>query len=186
MGSMNDIGRGSVIVRDGELWEVTDHLHARTGMKKPTMWTKLKNYKTGKVVEHQFHPSDNVQFATIESKEMEYLYRDGEFLVFMDQGTFDQPQVPVEMLEERLPYLQEGAPCRFYYHGEQIGRVTIPDTIVVEVTNAPPYARGDTASGGDYRPVEVNTGLTVKVPPFIQEGQKIKIDTRTGEYLGKA
>lgn len=184
MGSMNDITRGSTLILNDQIWEVTEHLHARTGQRKPTVWTKLRNYLTGKVIEHQFNPSSNVEFARIDSKTMEYLYRDTAGYVFMDQETYEQPIIAADLLEGSLDFLHEGLVCTLYYHDEKVIKVSLPDMIELEVTEAPPHVRGDTATN-DYRPVTVSTGAEVKVPPFISAGEKIKIDTRTGEYSGR-
>ena len=184
MGSMNDITRGVALVLNGGLWEVLDHLHARTGMRKPTVWTKLKNYKSGKVLEHQFTASDTVDIVRLENKPMEYLYRDGNNFVFMNPVSYEQPAISKDLLEHAIPYLTEGLVCNFLLNDEEIIRIDLPTTVEVEVIEAPPYAKGDTAST-DYRPVTVKTGMVVKVPPFITQGTIIKIDTSSGEYLGR-
>lgn len=185
MGNMNDITRGSTLRFNDQLWEVTDHLHARTGQRKPTMWTKLKNLKTGKVIENQFRSTDKVDFVRIEAKDMEYLYRDGNNYVFMNQETYEQPAIPGDMVEGILPFLMEGLVCVFRYDEDEIVGISLPDVIEFEVIDAPPHVRGDTATN-DMRPVTIETGTEVKAPPFIKKGEKIKIDTRTGEYIGRA
>lgn len=185
MGSMNDITRGSTLQLNSELWEVTEHLHARTGMRKPTVKAKLRNLKSGKVIEHQFRPTDKVDFIRIETRQMEYLYRENQNFVFMNQETFEQPSIPKEYVEGMLDFLQEGTVCDFRYNGEEIVGISLPDIIEVEVTEAPPHVKGDTANA-EYRAVTIATGAEVKVPPFIGVGELIKIDTRTGEYAGRA
>lgn len=185
MGSMNDITRGSTIELNNQMWEVTEHLHARTGQRKPTVWTKLRNLKTGKVIENQFKPSDKVNFIRIETKPMEYLYRDGQNYVFMNQETYEQPSLPKDTIEHMLDFLIEGTVCSFRFNGEEVIGVDLPDIMEFEVTNAPPHVRGDTATN-DYRAVTVSSGAQVKVPPFIKKGEIIKIDTRTKEYAGRA
>lgn len=185
MASMNDITRGSTLRLHDQLWEVTEHLHARTGQRKPTVWTKLKNLRTGKVIENQFRSTDKVDFVRIESKHMEYLYRDGKNYVFMDQETYEQPAIPSEMVAGLLAFLKEGTVCDFRYDEETIVEIRLPEVLEVEVTEALPHVRGDTATH-DYRPVTIETGTKIQVPPFIQKGEKIKIDTRSGEYLGRA
>jgi len=181
---MNDITRGSTIYLNDGIWEVLEHLHARTGMRKPTVWTKMRNIKSGKVMEHQFRPTDTVDFARIDTQPMEYLYRDGQTYVFMNKDTYEQPAISKELVEDLLPYLIEGTICSFRLNGDEIIGITLPDVIEVEVTDAPPHVRGDTATS-DYRPVIISTGAEVKVPPFIKQGEVIKIDTRTGEYVGR-
>lgn len=186
MGSMNDITRGSTLKLNGQLWEVTEHLHARTGQRKPTVKAKLRNLQTGKVIENQFKPSDDVEFVRIETKPMEYLYQNGSNYVFMNQSTYEQPEIPKDVVgEDVLKFLKEGMVCDFRYNGDEVIGISLPDVIELEVTFAPPHARGDTATS-DYKPVEVETGVEIKVPPFIKQGEIVKIDTRTGEYSGRA
>jgi elongation factor P len=184
MGSMNDITRGSMIRFKDALWEVTDNLHARTGQRKPTMWTRLRNFKTGKVVENQFTQSDNVEFVRIVAKRMEYLYRDGNSYVFMDKETYEQPSLAKEFVAHALDYMLEGLECDFLYDDDEILKIRLPDVVEIEVTEAMPHARGDTATN-DLMPVTIATGATVRVPPFIKVGDQVKIDTRTGAYLGR-
>lgn len=185
MGSMNDITRGSTISLNDQMWEVTEHLHARTGQRKPTVWTKLRNLKTGKVIENQFKPSDKVDFIRIESKPMEYLYRDGQNYVFMNQETYEQPAIPKDVVEHMLDFLVEGTVCNFRFNEEEIVGVDLPDIMEFEVTDAPPHVRGDTATN-DLREVTVSSGAKVKVPAFIKAGEIIKIDTRSKEYAGRS
>jgi len=183
-GSMNDITRGSVVLYRDQLWEVTEHLHARKGQQRPTVKAKLKNLITGRVIENQFNQSETVEFARIDTVPLQYLYRDGGNFVFMDQETFEQPEVPEKLVEHFTDYLIEGLICEFKYHGEKIVSVAPPPSVEIEVTDAPPHARGDTA-GAELRPVTISTGATVKAPPFINTGDIIKIDTRTGDYSGR-
>jgi elongation factor P len=185
MGSMNDITRGSTIDLNQQLWEVIEHLHARTGQRKPTVWTKLRNLRTGKVTEHQFKPSDKVHFVRIETTPMEYLYRDGQSYVFMNQETYEQPSLPKELIEHMLDFLIEGTVCSFRFNESDIVGTSLPDIMEFEVIDAPPHVRGDTATN-DYRAVTISSGTQVKVPPFIKQGEIIKIDTRTKEYSGRA
>jgi elongation factor P len=185
MGSMNDITRGSTLRLNDQLWEVVEHLHARTGMRKPTVKAKMRNLITGKVIEHQFRPTDTVDFVRIDTKPMEYLYREGQNFVFMDHATFEQPIIEKKYIEPLTPFLLEGMNCEFRYEGETIVGVALPDIVEIEVTDAPPHIKGDTANA-EYRAVTIATGAEIKVPPFIQQGEMIKIDTRTGDYVGRA
>ena len=158
--------------------------HARTGQRKPTVRAKMRNFHSGKVIENQFNPNDTVEFVRIERRAMEYLYRDGNNYVFMNPETYEQPAIPSEQVEHMLKFLTEGLTCTFSAVGDEVIRIDLPESIDLEVTVCPPHAKGDTASS-DLKPVEVSTGIEVKVPPFIKQGDVIRVNTETGDYMSR-
>ena len=181
---MNDITKGLTIVYNGDVCEVIDFLHARTGMKKPTVWTKLKNYRTGQVLENQFKSNDKIEPAYLEKKNMTFSYKDKSNLVFMDPVSFEEIYVSPEKFGKSVELLLEGTECIFRFHEGEILSASMPDSVVLTVTDAPPYARGNTVSS-DMHEVTVETGAKVKAPPFIKNGEKIKIKVETFIYMDR-
>ncbi|PCJ59468.1 MAG: elongation factor P [Planctomycetota bacterium] len=182
---MNNIQKGLTIVFNGDPCEVIEFLHARTGMKKPTVSTKLKNYRTGQMLDHQFRPNDKIEQAFLEKKTMTFSYKDKKSLVFMDQETYEEVIVDPEVFGKSVALLLEGTDCNFKYFEDAILHASLPDNVILVVTEAPPYAKGNTVSK-DMHNVIVETGATVKAPPFIQTGEKIKIKVETFTYMERA
>jgi elongation factor P len=146
--------------------------------------TKIKNIMTGAVVERSFNPTDKMPKAIIETKEMEYLYNDGELYYFMDQETYEQMPLPADQVEEAIPFMKENTMATIRFFKGKAFSVEAPNFVVLEVTDTEPGFAGDTASN-TYKPATLETGAEIKVPLFIEQGETIKIDTRTGEYLSR-
>lgn len=182
---MNNIQKGLTIVYNGDPCEVIDFLHARTGMKKPTVWTKIKNYRTGQMLEHQYRANDKIEQAFLERKSMVFSYKEKTTLVFMDSDTYEEIYVDPKVFGKSIALLLEGTTCDFKYFNDEILHASLPDNVILEVTDAPPYAKGNTVSK-DMHNVIVETGATVKAPPFIQTGEKIKIKVETFTYMDRA
>jgi len=185
MVSTNEFKNGMTIMWNGAIHQIVEFQHVKPGKGGAFVRTRLKNFRTGQVVEHIFKSKEVVDQAMIERHVMQYLYRDPTSLVLMDTSTYEQMELPVKGFEHLLPYLKENEEVTaVMYEGEVID-VTLPYTVELKVTTAPPGVRGDTATGGS-KPVQVETGATINVPLFISEGDVIKVDTRTGEYLTRA
>jgi len=148
------------------------------------MKVKAKNVSTGQIVEKTFRASEKVTQAIVEKKSMQYLYRDGEFLVFMDNGDYTQMSLPKEQIGESINYLIEGNEADLIMYGSEILDVDLPAKIKMNVSEAEPGIKGNTVSGGTKR-VKLETGLEIDVPLFIEEGENIIVDTRTGEYISR-
>ncbi|MBX5437384.1 MAG: elongation factor P [Alicyclobacillaceae bacterium] len=183
--SSNDFRPGTTIEYDGEIYRVIEFLHVKPGKGAAFVRTKLKNVKTGAVKEQTFRAGEKVPRARVETREMQYLYNDGELYTFMDTETFEQIQIPKAQLEYELNFLKENMNCYVVmYEGSAIG-VELPNTVELTVVSTEPGIRGDTATGGS-KPATVETGYTLQVPLFINEGDRLIIDTRSGEYVSRA
>lgn len=149
------------------------------------MKVKAKNVSTGQIVEKTFRASEKVTQAIVEKKSMQYLYRDGEFLVFMDVGDYAQISVPAEQIGDMMNYLIEGNEIDLIMYGTEILDVELPAKIKMNVAEAAPGVKGNTVSGASKR-VKLETGFEIEVPLFIEEGENIIVDTRTGEYISRS
>ncbi len=180
--STNDLKNGMTRELDGELWTVLDFLHHKPGKGQAVVRTKLRNVKTGAVLDRTFKHDEKVGLAILEKSEMQYLYREGDSYVFMDSGTYEQHHVPAAVVGDAANYLTEGfSPVVSMYGGNAIG-VELPAAVVLKVARSDPGVKGDRASGA-MKPATLETGLTVQVPLFVEEGDRVKVDTRTGQYL---
>jgi len=183
--SVNDLRTGLTLEIDGEVWSVVEFLHVKPGKGAAFVRTKLKNLKTGAVMERTFRAGERVARARIETKEMQYLYNSGDEYHFMDTETYEQITLPASALEGAVQYLKENMGIGIqFYEGQPIG-VDLPTAVELVVVHTEPGFKGDTATGGT-KPATLETGLVVQVPLFIEEGDVLKIDTRTGEYLSRA
>ena len=182
--STADFRNGVVVEMDGNLMEIVEFQHVKPGKGGAFVRTKLKNIKNGKVIEETFRAGEKVDEVRLERRAFQYLYPDGEFLVFMNNETFEQMQLHRDGLGDLLLYIKESETCTILLEDETPLTVEPPFTVELAVKTTDPGLRGDTAQGGS-KPATMETGLVVQVPLFIEEGQVLKIDTRTGKYLGR-
>lgn len=183
--SSNDFRTGTTIELDGQIFRVIEFMHVKPGKGAAFVRTKLKNVKTGGVKEQTFRAGEKVQTARIDTREMQYLYNDGDLYTFMDTETFEQIQISREQLDYELNFLKENMNCYIVMHaGETIG-IDLPNTVELEVTETEPGIKGDTAQGGS-KSATVETGYSLSVPLFVNEGDRLLIDTRTGAYISRA
>lgn len=185
MVSTNSLKKGMTLDLDGELWQVVQHQHHKPGKGQAVVRTKLKSVESGKVVERTFRSAEDVPQAILRARSFQLLYRQGEDYVFMDTETYEQRLVPPEVLGDRARYVVEGQTIEVELHDNQIVTVSLPAAVELEVTETDPGLAGDTATSAT-KPATLETGLEVKVPLFVEEGDLLKIDTRTGEYLSRA
>ena len=182
MVSTGDLRKGIVIELDGELWQILDYHHIKMGRGSAQVRIKLKNVKRGQTVDRTFQAGDKWPRAHLDRRPVQFLYRDGDDFHFMETETFEQFTLTAEQLGDAVPYLQDGMVLdRTSYEGETIG-VELPITVDMVVAETEPGFAGDTATGA-RKAATTGTGLTVQVPLFVGEGDTIRIDTRTGEYL---
>lgn len=180
--STNDLKTGMTLDLEGELWTLLDFQHVKPGKGHAFVRTKLKNVNSGAVIDRTFRADEKVGLAIVERKEMQYLYDDGHSLVFMDSRTYEQVHVPHEVVGEVRQYLVDGAtPLVAMHEGKPIG-VELPAAVVLQVMQTDPGVKGDRVSGA-MKPAVLETGITVQVPLFVEEGDRVKVDTRSGEYL---
>lgn len=178
----NDLRRGTVIKLDGELYTVVEQNHHKPGKGGAIVRTKLRNVRKGTVKDMTFRPSEKVEDVRLEQRPMQYLYEEGDNLVFMDTTTYEQESIPKDAIGDAVSFLKPEDICEIaIYEGEPI-TVTPPATVVLKVTYAEPGAKGDTATNVT-KPVKVETGAEVKVPLFVNEGDYIKVSTETGQYM---
>ncbi len=182
--SVNDLRRGMAITLNGFIHKVVEQQHVKPGKGPAFVRTKLKRIDSGATVDHTFRSSEKVEQAVLTSKVMEYLYRDGNQMYFMDQNTYEQIPVSIEDVGEGAEFLPENTEVMLVTHGENIVEVNLPDRVHLTVTDTDPGVRGDTATGG-AKPATMSTGIVVQVPLFIDKGENIAVNIKTGKYLGR-
>jgi elongation factor P len=180
--STNDLKNGMTLNVNGQLWIVLEFQHHKPGKGQAVVRTKLRNVKSGAVQERTFKADEKVGLAIVERREMQYLYREGDSLVMMDSQSYEQVHVPLDVAGDAIRYLVEGATATVpMYEGAPIG-AELPAAVVLRVTKADPGVKGDRVSGA-MKPATLETGIKIQVPLFVEEGDRVKVDTRTGEYL---
>ena len=180
-----DFKKGVTIEWDGGVWNIVDFQHVKPGKGAAFVRTKIKNVMTGAVVERSFNPTDKMPRAIIETKEMQYVYNDGDLYYFMDVETYEQLPMTHDQVEDAIPFVKEGTNVTMRFFKGKAFSVEAPNFVVLEVTDTEPGFAGDTASN-TYKPATLETGFSLQVPLFINTGDKIQIDTRSGEYLSRA
>jgi len=181
----SDFRKGLRIIVDDQPYYVVEYQHFKMGRGKANIRTKLKHIKTGAVVEKVFSSNDSFKPPDMEEKKMQYLYENAGEFTFMDSQTFEQISIPVDNLGDAKWYLLENEEYRVLFLDNEAISVDLPASVVLDVIESEPAAKGDTVSNVT-KPAKLVTGLVVKVPPFVKEGDKVKVDTRTGEYLERA
>jgi elongation factor P len=184
MATTNDLKNGMTLALDGVLWNVVEFQHVKPGKGGAFVRTKLKNVLTGQVVERTFNAGVKVDVATVEKREMQYLYQDGDDYVFMDVQTYDQLHVPGSVVGGGRDYMVENVTATVATHDGTPLYVDLPASVELTITYTEPGLQGDRSTGGT-KPATLETGATVQVPLFIENGERIKVDTRSGEYLGR-
>ena len=182
--SSNDFRTGVTVELDGSVWRVVEFLHVKPGKGSAFVRTKLKNVQTGNTVDRTFRAGETVPQANIEKRTMQHTYKDGEEYVFMDMETYEETRMNAENLGDRTNFLKEEMEVNVLFWDEQVLEIELPTSVVLEITDTDPGVKGDTATGGT-KPAIVETGAQVMVPLFISIGEKIKVDTRDGSYLGR-
>ncbi len=174
--------KGVTVEWDGGVWIVVDFQHVKPGKGAAFVRTKIKNVMTGAVVERTFNPTDKMPRAIVETKEMQYVYADGDLYYFMDIENFDQMPLNKEQVVDAIPYVKEGTNVTVRFFKGAAFSVVAPNFVELEVTDTEPGFKGDTASN-TYKPATLETGYTLQVPLFINIGDHLRIDTRIGEYM---
>ena len=182
MASVSEFRNGMAIRFNNNIWTIVEFQHVKPGKGQAFIRTKLKQLKTGKVVENTFRLSENIEEVRLENREMQYLYNAGDDIVLMDNNTYEQINVSKELLGNQIDFLKEGNPVNIQLLEGEIITVSLPMFIELKVVDAPPGVKGDTVSNLQ-KTVRLETGGEVQVPLFIKEGEIIKIDTRDGKYI---
>ena len=185
MATTNDLKNGMTLNLDGQLWSVVDFQHVKPGKGGAFVRTKLKNVLSGKVVDRTFNAGVKVDVATVDRREMQYLYREGEDFVFMDTQDYDQPRVSAATVGGAANYLLEDQTVTVAFNDGNPLYVELPAAVELTVSQTDPGVQGDRSTGGT-KPATLETGAQINVPLFITTGEKVKVDTRSGAYLGRA
>ncbi|MGC5616903.1 elongation factor P [Georgenia sp. Z1491] len=185
MASTNDLKNGMVLKIDNQLWSVVEFQHVKPGKGPAFVRTKLKNVLSGKGVDKTFNAGVKVETATVDRRDMQYLYNDGTDFIFMDSATFDQIPVRPEVVGDVANFMLENTDVVVATHDDQVLFVELPASVVLEVTETEPGLQGDRSSAGT-KPATLETGYQIQVPLFLEQGVKVKVDTRSGDYLGRA
>jgi elongation factor P len=180
--SATDLRKGATFELDGDLYRVLEYQHSYIGRGSANVRTKLRNLRSGRTIDRTFPASEKFQEVRLELRQVQFLYRDGDLYYFMDTETYEQPALSAEVLGDRVNYLKEGLILSLSMHEAQPVEIELPVTVELEVTQTEPGVKGDTATGATKR-ATLETGLTVQVPLFVEQGDTIRVDTRTGEYL---
>jgi elongation factor P len=181
----NDLKNGMTLSIDGQLWNVVEFQHVKPGKGGAFVRTKLKNVLSGKVVDRTFNAGVKVDVANVDKREMQYLYREGDEFVFMDTQDYDQPRIPAETVGGASDYLLEGQAVTVAFNEGSALYLELPAAVELTVSQTDPGLQGDRSTGGT-KPATLETGAQIQVPLFITTGEKIRVDTRTGDYLGRA
>ncbi|GAA2231595.1 elongation factor P [Promicromonospora sukumoe] len=184
MATSNDIKNGTVLRIDGNLWSVIEFQHVKPGKGGAFVRTKMKNVLSGKVVDKTFNAGIKVETANVDRRDFQYLYMDGEDFVFMDNDTYDQINVSAATVGDAKDYMLEGMSVMLASNDGTPLYIELPASVVLEITYTEPGLQGDRSTGGT-KPATLETGAEIQVPLFLEQGVKVKVDTRTGDYLGR-
>ena len=184
MASTADIRNGVVLNMDGQLWTVIEFQHVKPGKGGAFVRTKVKNVMSGKVVDRTFNAGAKIETETVDRRDFQYLYRDGDGFVFMDTSDYDQISVPSTIVGDSANYLLENQMATVAMHDGDPLYIELPASVVLEITYTEPGLQGDRSTGGT-KPATVETGAQIQVPLFLEQGTKVKVDTRDGSYLGR-
>ena len=180
----NDIKNGSVLNLDGQLWTVMKFQHVKPGKGPAFVRTTIKNVLSGKIVDKTFNAGMKMEFETVDNRTLQYSYEDGDNFVFMDMTTYDQIMVPKTLLGDKAKFLLEGTDCLVSFHDGTPLSVDLPGSVVLTITPTEPGLQGNRSNAGT-KPATVETGAEIQVPLFINEGDRVKINTEDGSYTGR-
>ncbi len=183
--SVTDLRNGTKVVLDGGLWECLGYQHQKIGRGGAKVVAKFRNLETGAIVERTFNAGEKLQDVFIDYRPMQFLYADGDVFTFMDMETFEQPTLDRVQIGDAARFLKENVEVTVDYYQGRALKVTLPNVVALQIVETEPGVKGDTVSGGS-KPAKLETGATVQVPLFISPGEVVRVDTRSGEYLGRA
>ncbi len=181
----NEIRPGNVLEHKDGLWVVVKVDHVKPGKGGAFAQVEMKNIRDGRKLNERFRSEDRVERVRLEQKEQQFLYENGDMLVFMDMDSYEQIELPADILGERRPFLQDGMTVTIEYYGDEALSVTLPQKVVCEVAETEPVVKGQTAANS-FKPAILDNGIRITVPPFVGPGEKIVVNTETGEYVERA
>jgi elongation factor P len=182
--STTDIKNGQVLKIEGQLWTIIDFQHVKPGKGGAFVRTKMRNVLTGKVVDKTYNAGAKIETATVDRRDYQYLYQDGEDYVFMDLTDYDQITVPGTVVGDQAGFMLENQNATIAMHEGAPLYIELPASVVLEITYTEPGLQGDRSSAGT-KPATLETGVEIQVPLFVEQNTKVKVDTRTGDYLGR-
>ena len=185
MATTNDLKNGMTLNIEGQLWNVVEFQHVKPGKGPAFVRTKLKNIMSGKVIDRTFNAGIKVDVANVDRRDMQYLYREGSDFVFMDLTDYDQPRISADVVGDAANYLLEEQTVTAAFNDGTPLYIELPAAVELTITQTDPGVQGDRSTGGT-KPATLETGAQVQVPLFISTGEKVKVDTRTGDYLSRA
>ncbi len=180
-----DFRNGMTFEMDSQVYQVVEFQHVKPGKGAAFVRTKYRNVRTGAVLERTFNPNDKFENAVIERKDMSFVYKDNDLYYFMDTQTYEQIPFTAEILGDTLKFIKEEMVCKVMFHNNSVIGIEPPIFVELEITECEPGVKGDTAQNATKTAV-VETGATIKVPLFVNQGERVRIDTRTGEYMERA
>ncbi|HJF75478.1 MAG TPA: elongation factor P [Brevibacterium linens] len=184
MATTNDLKNGLVLNLDNHLWQVLEFQHVKPGKGPAFVRTKLKSVTTGKIIDKTFNAGTKVETANVDRRDMQYLYHDGTDYVFMDSQDYDQVNISAELVGDAANYMLENQDLQISFHEGTPLSVELPPSVELTITHTEPGLQGDRSTGGS-KPATLETGYEIQVPLFLEEGVKVKVDTRSGDYLGR-
>jgi elongation factor P len=184
--STNQFKNGTHIEIDGKIWKIIEFQHVKPGKGGAFVRTKLRRIEDGSVIDKTFRAGEKFRPVRTESKKMQYLYDSGEAAVFMDSTDYDQIEIPKDQLGDSMQWVLANDEVDVLFVDEKPSDVQVPSAIEMKVTQTDPGLKGDTASGGGNKPATLESGVVVQVPLFIEEGETVRVDTRSGEYISRA
>ena len=184
MATTNDLRNGLVLNIDGQLWQVVEFQHVKPGKGPAFVRTKIKNVLSGKTVDKTFNAGLKIDTATVDRRDMQFSYRDGEDFVFMDLKSYEQTYVPAATVGDAAAYMLEGQDVIVAFHDDDVLFVELPAAVVLAVSHTEPGLQGDRSSAGT-KPATLETGAEIQVPLFLNEGDRVKVDTRSGAYISR-
>jgi elongation factor P len=180
----NDLKNGLVLNLDNQLWQVLEFQHVKPGKGPAFVRTKLKSVTSGKIIDKTFNAGTKVETANVDRRDMQYLYHDGTDYVFMDSEDYDQVNISAELVGDAANYMLENQQLQVSFHEGTPLSVELPPSVELTITHTEPGLQGDRSTGGS-KPATLETGYEIQVPLFLEEGTKVKVDTRSGDYLGR-
>lgn len=184
MVSSNDFKNGMTIVYEGNIYIILEFMHVKPGKGGAFVRTKLRNMRTGAIIDYTFNAGEKVEKAILDKLKMQYIYESGNFYVFMDQDTYEQIEIDRKQIEQEIPFITEGLVVDVVKYGSEILGIILPDKVTLTITKCDPAVKGDTKTTA-YKDAILETGHLIKVPLFIVEGEKVIVSTQTGEYVSR-
>jgi elongation factor P len=183
--SVTELRSGTKVEMDGSLWETVDYQHQKIGRGGAKVVAKFRSLETGSIVDRTFNATEKLQDIFVEGRTMQFLYKDGEEFMFMDMETYDQTSLPMVLAGDAAKFLKENTEVEVQFYKEKPLKITLPNQVVLKITQTDPGLKGDTVSGGG-KPATLETGAQITVPLFVSQGEDVRVDTRSGTYLGRA